>query len=257
MAQNSGEVLNDTSFRPGEGILYTRIQIRHMRKGKRAESGPGRPPRISRDAIVASARDIVSRFGFEALSMRRISEELDATPMAIYRHVRDKDELLALMLDASYRELRKPRLPQPPRERLIALWIFFYRVLARYPWVIEALARYDVMAPSVLPQLEKLIEASVDCGLTISQAADAYRIVWQYTAGAVMLQQSTAKRAAASYRTPAMQTMSSIDAASMPKLAAAAQCWSRRSGSDSYEAGLNVILDGILAAATSHESEER
>ena len=207
---------------------------------------PGRPARISLDAIVSVARDIVDDEGFEALSMRRIGEELRAAPMAIYRHVADKDALLAAMLDASYREMPKPHLPRNPRKRLALLWTFFYRVLARYPWVIEALARYDVMAPSVLPQLDQLVRASVECGLTIGEAASAYRIVWQYTAGAVLLQQAAQKRAATSNRTPVMQTMANIDATTMPHLAAAARCWSSQPGSSSYEGGLRIILDGIL-----------
>jgi AcrR family transcriptional regulator len=215
------------------------------------QAAPGRPARISLEAIVDAAREIVDSEGFEALSMRRIGDHLNATPMATYRHVRDKDALLAAMLDASYRELPKPRLPRSPRKRLAVLWTFFYRVLARYPWVIEALARYDVMAPSVLPQLEQLIQASVECGLTIDRAANAYRIVWQYTAGAVLLHQALEKRLAAANRTSVMQTMARIDAATMPNLAAAARCWSKLSRSSSYEGGLNVIIDGILAEHSS------
>lgn len=59
----------------------------------------GRPPRLSRDLIVEAALDLVDRCGLQGLTMRALAHELQADPMAVYRHVRDKDELLGAMCD--------------------------------------------------------------------------------------------------------------------------------------------------------------
>ncbi len=58
--------------------------------GKRAR---GRPQRISRDQIVAAAVQI----GTEDLRMSDVAKALDVGPAALYNHVRDRDELLALV----------------------------------------------------------------------------------------------------------------------------------------------------------------
>ena len=79
----------------------------------------GRPPRLSRPAIVAAAQAVVERDGVEALTMRRVAEELGASPMALYRHVRGKDELLVLLLDELAAALARPDMPAEPRERVL------------------------------------------------------------------------------------------------------------------------------------------
>lgn len=47
-----------------------------------------------RERICSAAREIFLREGPQGLSMRRIAEKVGVTPPAIYRHFRDKDELL-------------------------------------------------------------------------------------------------------------------------------------------------------------------
>jgi AcrR family transcriptional regulator len=57
----------------------------------------GRPPRLSRDAVADAAEAIIEREGVDALTMRRLARELDSSTMAVYRHVRDRDDLLVLL----------------------------------------------------------------------------------------------------------------------------------------------------------------
>ena len=79
----------------------------------------GRPARLSRDQILEAAQGIIEREGIDALTMRRLALELDSSAMAVYRHVRDKDQLLVLLLDRLAAAVRRPRLPREPRGRLI------------------------------------------------------------------------------------------------------------------------------------------
>lgn len=39
--------------------------------------------------------------GLDRLTMRRLADEVGTTPMALYHHVRNKDDLLVLLLEAS------------------------------------------------------------------------------------------------------------------------------------------------------------
>jgi AcrR family transcriptional regulator len=50
--------------------------------------------RLSRERILDTAVELAREDGPDALSMRRIAQELDVWPMSLYRHFRDKDELL-------------------------------------------------------------------------------------------------------------------------------------------------------------------
>ena len=61
---------------------------------------PGRPPTIALDQVVAAAISIADDEGLAACTMRGVADRVGVTPMALYRHVRDKDHLLALVPDA-------------------------------------------------------------------------------------------------------------------------------------------------------------
>ncbi len=54
----------------------------------------------TRDRLIHAAERIHQREGLEAVSMRRLAEEVGLTPMAAYRHFRDKDALLDALVDA-------------------------------------------------------------------------------------------------------------------------------------------------------------
>src|SRR4030088_2786511 len=105
-------------------MVCVRVRINHASSPGVTASDrprrPGRPPRLSRERVVEAARTIVERDGIDALTMRRVAQDVGSSPMSIYRHVRDRDELLVLLLDKLAAELPRPRLPREPRARLEA-----------------------------------------------------------------------------------------------------------------------------------------
>src|SRR5215208_5588620 len=60
-----------------------------------------RPP-LDRERILAAAESIVASEGVGKLTMRRIGAELGADPTAVYRHFRNKDELLVQLADRMF-----------------------------------------------------------------------------------------------------------------------------------------------------------
>ena len=64
--------------------------------------------------MIDRALDVADREGLPAVSIRRIAQDFDVTPMALYWHVKNKDELLAAMGD---RVLDVVDLPRPTGRR--------------------------------------------------------------------------------------------------------------------------------------------
>ena len=64
---------------------------------------------LSRERILATALALARRDGPDALSMRRIATELDVWPMSLYRHFRDKDELLDALAGEAAHEIAAPQ----------------------------------------------------------------------------------------------------------------------------------------------------
>ena len=69
---------------------------------------------LSRDRVLRAAVALADKAGIESLSMRKLAQELGVVPMALYKHVANKDELLDGIVDVVVGEIRSPG----PRNRL-------------------------------------------------------------------------------------------------------------------------------------------
>jgi AcrR family transcriptional regulator len=210
---------------------------------------PGRPPRLSRDGIVTAASVIVEREGIESLTMRRVAEELGSSPMAIYRHVRDKDELLILLLDRLASELPRTPLPHEPLPRLLAACRTMRDGLAEHSWIVDVLAAGDLIAPSILWLMEEIVAGFVACGLSYAQAADGYRAIWQFTVGELIIRRGLDRLAALKRAPYVLAVLTSVDPEELPTLAALSPYWAAARQHDSYDRGLRALVDGLLAGA--------
>src|SRR6476620_11788074 len=76
------------------------------------KEGPRTP--LTRQAIVEAALRVLDRDGMDALSMRKVGEELGTGAASLYWHVRNKDELLQLVFEAVSEETTLPA-PDPSR----------------------------------------------------------------------------------------------------------------------------------------------
>jgi TetR/AcrR family tetracycline transcriptional repressor len=66
---------------------------------------PQSAPRLSKAAVVERALALADELGLEALTIRRLAQELGVTPMALYWHFRSKEELLAGLGDRVWAEI--------------------------------------------------------------------------------------------------------------------------------------------------------
>jgi AcrR family transcriptional regulator len=95
----------------------------------------GHRERLNRSKVVRAAIDLADQDGFEALTMRRLAERLSVVPMALYKHVADKDELLDAMVDLVFAEVQVPTAEgwRPPmRIRAVSM----RQALLRHPWAV-------------------------------------------------------------------------------------------------------------------------
>src|SRR5579875_3717162 len=64
---------------------------------------------ISRQQVVDAATSVVRAGGSEQMTIRSLAAQLGVSPMSLYRHVQDKDDLLGEVVDALLREVWRPR----------------------------------------------------------------------------------------------------------------------------------------------------
>jgi AcrR family transcriptional regulator len=153
-----------------------------------AQPAPGeRKPRFSRDQIAAAALAIADREGFEAVSMRRIADELGAATMTLYHYIRTKDDLMALMDDAIMAAVIVPdgELPAEWRPALQRIAVGSYRAFMRHPWALDGLkgARFG---PNGMRHFEQSLAAVANAPTDLQGKLDALGIVDDYVFGHVV-----------------------------------------------------------------------
>lgn len=207
----------------------------------------GRPPHLSLDAIIAAAERILQTEGAEKISMRRLATELNSAPMALYYHVRDKDELLMLLMENQAQGITHPDLPEDPRERLIAVSFMLYELLADRVWIVQVLSNNDLVAPSALWFVEEMIGATVDYGHTPERAVFIYRTIWYSIVGDLMIRvNGERRRGRATGPTHEDQVVAGLTSGTHPHLAAVADQWAELNARDTHRQGLTAIIDGLL-----------
>lgn len=130
-----------------------------------AAAPPPRPAPVkgethTRERIVRAATEIADVEGLAALTMRRVATELGVATMSLYRHVRSKEELVALMADAAFAEERLPEPPDGWRATLKVAATTQWRLYGRHPWLAQTMSlNRPLLAPNAMLHIEWILRA--------------------------------------------------------------------------------------------------
>ncbi|MFH8366171.1 TetR/AcrR family transcriptional regulator [Streptomyces sp. NPDC018031] len=208
---------------------------------------PGRPPRLELATIVGAARHILETEGPAGLSMRRLAKEVGSTPMALYRHVRDKDELMLLAVDGLAATVPRPELPADPRERVHVTALHMHDVLWEMPWVVDIISLGELTDRHALWMVEEIVDSAMACGLGESDAVHAYRSIWHFVLGTLVFRSAMARRARQPDRPRYfMEMLREADPAEMPRLAALSDRWPEVLDGYDVARELRAVVDGLL-----------
>lgn len=105
----------------------------------------GPKPKLTLQVIVDAAVTIARDKGLAAVSMAGVAKGVGCAKMALYRHVTDRDDLLAAMVDTALGE--PPTLDGSWRERFTTLWESLLSMYARDPWMLDLPADIDALTP--------------------------------------------------------------------------------------------------------------
>ena len=89
---------------------------------------------LHRDRVLQVAIDLADRNGLEALSMRKLGQELGVEAMALYRHVRSKDDLFDGIAELIVDEIDRPDPTGDWKADLRAQVMAARQVMLRHPW---------------------------------------------------------------------------------------------------------------------------
>lgn len=168
--------MNDQSSGPGRSDPTTWV-------GVDPSKDYTRPPPLSRPRIVRAALRLVDEKGLTALTMRALATELEVSPMALYNHVQDKDELVDLMVDLMLGEVDTTSREGDWLTQLRALVCSYHQALADHHQLARVYSRRVRIGPHGLLIMERAIGLLLEGGFSPSEASDAFFALFTYTAG--------------------------------------------------------------------------
>jgi AcrR family transcriptional regulator len=140
------------------------------------ETASAREP-LTRDGILRAAVALADDVGIEALSMRRLAQELGVVPMALYKHVANKGELLDGMIDVVVAEIDRPiesaDWKTTMRERILSA----RRALLRHPWASRVLESRGEPTPTVIAYMDSMMGVFLDGGFSVDLMHHAMHVM--------------------------------------------------------------------------------
>ncbi|WP_369135860.1 TetR/AcrR family transcriptional regulator [Modestobacter sp. I12A-02662] len=111
---------------------------------------------LSRDRVLAAAVRLADEVGVEAVSMRRLAHELGVVPMALYKHVASKDDLLDGMVDVVLGEIEPADPALGWQDGVRARVLSARRAVLRHAWARRAIESRTRRTPTVLAHMDAL-----------------------------------------------------------------------------------------------------
>ncbi|GGB37184.1 putative transcriptional regulator, TetR family protein [Flexivirga endophytica] len=211
-----------------------------------SRSGNARATALTRERILAVAAELVRDAEGSVLSMRTLGAQLGVTPMALYRHFASRDDLLVALLDGEFAEVDWPALPDPGVDRAVEVLLLLHRELAARPWVVDALTRGDLMAPSAARATDDVLASLLAAGRSPEQAAHRYSAAWRLILGATQLDART-RQAKRDLKRPTVQEAVRRDAAAkgLDALAVCGEALAAQRADFDMRTALVLIVQGV------------
>jgi AcrR family transcriptional regulator len=132
---------------------------------------------LGRELVLDAALAVAERDGLERLSMRLVARELGVSTMALYRHVKNKDDLLDGLVERLLGELRLPDESLPWDERLRTLARELRALANRHPQLFVLLLQRRAVGSGPTRAREAELRALRDAGLGQKEAERLERLL--------------------------------------------------------------------------------
>jgi AcrR family transcriptional regulator len=138
---------------------------------------PRTQAQLNRTLILETAVELADRYGIDAVSMRRIAQQLGVDPMSLYNHVRDKEDLLDGLVDVVVREIE----PSPDgsdwktsmRDTILAA----RRTLLRHRWAPGVMASRRDAGPATMEYYDAILGILRRGGFSVEIAHHALHVL--------------------------------------------------------------------------------
>ncbi len=149
---------------------------------RQLESNAKARPPLSKERVLRAAVVLADEGGIEALSMRKLADELGVKAMSLYNHVANKDDLLDGIVDTVWGEIVLPSAETDWKTRIRGIATSAHEALLRHPWASTLHARQKP-GPARLRYGDSLLGSFRSAGFSKDVTYHAYHIIESYVLG--------------------------------------------------------------------------
>jgi AcrR family transcriptional regulator len=202
---------------------------------------------LSRERVLRAAIALADTGGIDALTMRKLGDELGVEAMSLYNHVASKDDILDGIVDLVFSEIALPadRADWKPAMRRRA--ISAHEALLRHRWAPSLMQSRTRPGPATLRHHDSVLGSLRNAGFTLVMAAHAISVIDGYVYG-FALQQINIPLESREQVAEVGQNILRQLAGEYPHLAEMITEHAMKPGydyADEFEFGLDLILDGL------------
>jgi AcrR family transcriptional regulator len=216
---------------------------------------PSRTP-LTRTRVLEAAVALADDIGIDRFTIRKLATTLDVGPMTIYHHVPNKEAIIDGMVDLVFGEIGLPPTDTDWRTAMLHRSRSARAVLARHPWATPLMESRTTPGPETLRHHDAVIGCLRDGGLSIELTAHAYALIDSYIYGFALQEANLPATGGDEMANLATAITDGLPSSEHPHLTELMAEHILKPGYDfgaEFEFGLDVILNGVIAAANTPE----
>lgn len=212
---------------------------------------------LTRELALRTAMSLADRDGLDALSMRRLAEELRVEAMSLYHHVANKEAILDGMVDLVFAEIEMPRIDLEWKEAMRSRMTSVREVLLRHRWALRVLESRKNPGPFTLAHHDAVLGCLRRGGLSVRLAAHAFAVLDAYVFGFVHTELTLPFQGEQETQEVAAAIFDQIPAGALPHLVELTRELVLQPGysfANEFPFGLALIIDGLERASAAEQT---
>lgn len=213
-------------------------------------SSPSRQP-LSRGRVLDAAIRVADRGGVEAITMRRVAQELGVEAMSLYNHVPNKDAILDGVVDVVFAAIELPGAECDDwRDAIRSRASSARAVLSQHSWALGLMDSRRNPGAATLSHHNAVLGVLREAGFTLPMAAHAVSLIDSYVGGFVLQEANLPVTTPDDVEEVAGSILEHLQAAELPYLTEMIVDHALQPGYDytsEFAYGLDLILDALEA----------
>ncbi len=211
---------------------------------RRRPTGGAPRATLTRDRVLRAAIALADAAGLDALTMRRLGQELGVEAMSLYNHVTNKDDVLDGMVDLVLGDIEVPPSGTPWKPAMRRRAISAHETLLSHPWAaLQIMSRFNI-GLGMTRYLDSTLGRLREGGFSVEGALDAWNTIDSHVYGFTLQELGLPFEPDEAPQVSA-DVLGQLDMAAYPHVVETITHVMQSGRLEDFEFGLDLILDGL------------